>query len=36
MVFVDYVQHLLRLRASAHAASAQPVPAEMKNETAAD
>jgi len=35
MVFVDYVQHLLRLRADARASSAQPAPPEMENETAA-
>lgn len=33
MVFVDYVQHLLRLRASARASCAQPANAEMENES---
>jgi dolichol-phosphate mannosyltransferase len=35
MVFVDYVQHLLRLRASARASSAQATAPEMESETAA-
>jgi dolichol-phosphate mannosyltransferase len=35
MVFVDYVQHLFRLRASACASSSQPMPTEMKNEPVA-
>lgn len=34
MVFIDYLQHLLRLRASARPSSVRPAPTEMKNETA--
>lgn len=34
-VFIDYLQHLMRLRASARASFAQPAPAEMKNEPVA-